>query len=336
VQRVNPACNNYKRKKPELPVCVESSDFDAFALGRDLASSFPRRRVIHAEGIMKRLLILGLVAMLGGAVQAAADHPTGATTADIRQLQSEADSLDASMQALPDSHPRAAEFRRREGEIRDDLIWLRGQVRRHQRNESQGLGASQAEVSELRDSIVALRNDVDNALDRRASSWSGELNVPNGTEVAVRLDTSISSRTARREDRVDGTVIDSVRIDGRTAIPSGARVRGIVNNVEPAGRASSGGRIELAFDQLILPNGRRVDIRSSVASIDEGGFDKKRAGLGAVIGGILGGVLDGKKGALIGVLVGGGGAVVADKGREVELPAGTVVNLRLDRPVAVR
>lgn len=286
---------------------------------------------------MKRLLFLGLVATLSGAVQASADHPAGATTTDIRQLQSEADALDASMQALPDSHPRAAEFRRREDAIRDDLIWLRGQVRRHQRNDSQGLGASQAEVSELRDSIVALRNDVDRALDRRASSaWSGGLNVPNGTEMAVRLETSLSSRTARREDRVEGTIVDPVRIDGRTAIPAGARVRGIVNEVEAAGRASSGGRIGLTFDQLLLPDGRRVDIRSSVASIEEEGLDKKRAGLGAVIGGILGGVLDGKKGALIGVLVGGGGAVVADKGREVELPAGTVVNLRLDRPVAVR
>lgn len=285
---------------------------------------------------MKRLLFLGLVATLSGAVQAAADHPTGATTADIRQLQSEADALDASLQALPDSHPRAAEFRRREAEIRDDVTWLRGQVRRHQRDESQGLGASQAEVAELRDSIVALRNDVDNALDRRGTSYSGSLSVPDGTEFPIRLETSLSSRTARREDRVDATVIDSVRIDGRTAIPSGARVRGIVNNVEPAGRASNGGRIELTFDQLLLSDGRRIDIRSSVASIGEEGFDKKRAGIGAAIGGILGGMLKGGKGALIGVLVGGGGAVVADKGREVELPAGTVVNLRLDRPVAVR
>jgi hypothetical protein len=135
---------------------------------------------------------------------------------------------------------------------------------------------------------------------------------------------------------VDGTLTESVRVDGRVAIPAGARVRGIVTNAEPAGRASSGGRIEMTFDQLQLPNGRRVDIRSSVASIEEEGFSKKRAGLGAVIGGILGGVLDGKKGALIGVLVGGGGAVVADKGNEVEIPAGTVVNLRLDRPLEAR
>ena len=283
---------------------------------------------------MKRLVLLSLVLTLGAA-QAFADHPTGATTADIRQLQSEADLLDESLAQLNDGSPRAAEFRRREAEIRDELIWLRGQVRRHQRDESQGLGASQADVEELRRSIVALRNDVDRTLDTRPRA-TGDLSVPNGTEMAVRLETALSSKTARPEDRVEGTVAESVRVDGLVAIPAGTRVRGIVQNAEPANRPSHGGRLELTFDQLLMPNGRRVDIRSSVASLQEEGLDKKKAGLGAVLGGILGGVLDGKKGALIGVLVGGGGAVVASKGDDVELPAGTVVNLRLERPVAVR
>jgi hypothetical protein len=284
---------------------------------------------------MKRLALLGLVLTLAGAGLASADHPTGATTADIRQLQTEADALDTSLRQVSESHPRAAEFRRREAEIRDELIWLRGQVRRHQRSESQGLGASQAEVEELRQSIVDLRNDVDRTLDVRPGAV-GQVNVPNGTEMSVRLDTPLSSRTARREDRIEGTVAESVRVDNRIAIPAGTRVRGIVQDVQAANRPSHGGRIDMTFDQLLLSNGRRVDIRASVASIEEEGLDKKRAGLGAVIGGILGGVLDGKKGALIGVLVGGGGAVVGSKGDDVELPAGTVVSLRLERPVAVR
>lgn len=284
---------------------------------------------------MKSLAILGLVLTMAGAGLASADHPTGATSADIRQLQVEADRLDESLRQVGDGHPRSAEFRRREAEIRDELVWLRGQVRRHQRNEQQGLGASRAEVNELRQSIVDLRNDVDRTIDVRPGTV-GEVDIPNGTQLDVRLDTTLSSRTARREDRVEGTVVDTVRIDGRTAIPAGTRVRGIVRDVQPASRPSHGGRIDLEFDQLLMPNGRRVDIRSTVAGIEEEGFSKKRAGLGAVLGGILGGVLDGKKGALIGVLVGGGGAVVGSKGDDVELPAGTVVSLRLDRSIAVR
>jgi hypothetical protein len=45
--------------------------------------------------------------------------------------------------------------------------------------------------------------------------------------------------------------------------------------------------------------------------------------------------VDGKKGALIGAIVGGSGAVVALKGDEVELPAGTILALRLRRAVEV-
>lgn len=285
---------------------------------------------------MKRLLLLSLVLTMAGVAPALADHPTGATMEDLRQLQAEVDRLDVSLAQLSNGSSRE-EFQRREDDIRDELIWLRGQVRRHQRDESQGLGASKAEVEQIRQSIVDLRNDVDRTLGTRPRrSGSGEISVPNGTEMTVRLDTALSSKTARREDRVEATVAESVRVDGEVQIPAGTRVRGIVQDVVPAERPSKGGRLDLEFDQLLMPNGRRVDIRGNVASLKEGGIDKKRAGLGAVLGGILGGVLEGKKGALIGVLVGGGGAVVASKGDDVELPAGTVVNLRLERPVAVR
>jgi hypothetical protein len=210
-------------------------------------------------------------------------------------------------------------------------------VRRHQRDEAQGLGASKAEVEEIRRSIVDLRDYVDRSLGTRSRrTGTSEISVPNGTEMAVRLDTPLSSKTARREDRVEATVAESVRVDGDVQIPAGTRVRGIVQDAQPAERPSRGGRLDLAFDQLLMPNGRRVDIRSSVASLKESGVDKKRAGLGAILGGVLGGVLEGKTGALVGVLVGGGGAMVGSKGDDVELPAGTVVNLRLERPVAVR
>jgi hypothetical protein len=50
---------------------------------------------------------------------------------------------------------------------------------------------------------------------------------------------------------------------------------------------------------------------------------------------VLGGILGGKKGALLGVIIGGGGAVVASKGEDVELPEGTVVVMRLERELVV-
>ena len=56
-----------------------------------------------------------------------------------------------------------------------------------------------------------------------------EITVPAGTVIEVNLGVTISTETARLEDRVDGTVARSVRIKGRTVIPAeqmGEMVRG--------------------------------------------------------------------------------------------------------------
>ena len=53
------------------------------------------------------------------------------------------------------------------------------------------------------------------------------------------------------------------------------------------------------------------------------------AGVGAILGGILGGV----KGAAAGVLIGGGGVLVAMEGKDVDLAIGTILRVRFDTEV---
>ena len=40
------------------------------------------------------------------------------------------------------------------------------------------------------------------------------------------------------------------------------------------------------------------------------------------------------KGAITGILIGGGGVVAATEGKDVELAPGTVLRMRLDQPLA--
>jgi hypothetical protein len=297
------------------------------------------------EGTMRKLalfaVLLGTAAIAGLVVPVAADHPAGASMSDIRQLQDDVERLDDSLSQLDDRNPRASEFRRRETAIRDRLTRLSRQVERHRDNPDVGLGATHDDVAELRRTIVDLRNDVDDSLGYRSRSTrsgadrGGRVSVPDGTEIRVRLAETVTSATARREDRVEATVAESIRVRDRVAVPAGASVVGIVTDVTPAERPSHGGRLELSFETMVLDDGERVRIPTRVVSIEESRVDKKRAGLGAIIGGVLGGVLDGTKGAVIGAVLGGGGAVVASKGEEVELPAGTVLTLRLEEPVVV-
>ena len=63
--------------------------------------------------------------------------------------------------------------------------------------------------------------------------------------------------------------------------------------------------------------------------------DVARGGIGAGVGAIVGGVVGGGRGAAIGTGAGGTGAVLATRGEEVRLPAGTLVTTTLQEPLRI-
>ena len=127
-------------------------------------------------------------------------------------------------------------------------------------------------------------------------------------------------------------------VDGRVAIPAGAVLRGVVTGVEPATRTNRTARMTVSFDQVTV-SGRDYAIRGTVTQAIEGEGLKGevgRAGAGAAVGGILGAVLGGVKGAVLGAVIGGGGTIAATEGKEVELPQGTILRVRIDSPVQIQ
>jgi hypothetical protein len=251
-----------------------------------------------------------------------------ASLEDLQRLQESLANLDDVLAALPPGDSRTEEFRSRAEQIRDETIYLKVKVEHHQRDVGAGTGLTVDEVADVRHRVDTLREDIDRAFGHA----DREVRLPEGTSIQVRLSHGLSSATARREDRVDAIVAEPVRGNGVLALPAGTLVRGVVRAAEPAERPSKGGRIEIEFDSVYLDD-TRVEIRGRVAQIQEGGERGKKAGIGAVVGGVLGGLLGGKGGAIAGILIGGGGAVVATKGEDVELPAGTVLTVRLEEPL---
>ena len=274
------------------------------------------------------------------ALPATAEHPGSATTADIQRVQADLYNLEEAVRSLPTTHARYTEFKDRVDEVRESVTYLKVQIRRHQRAggvNAEGIGASVDDVKWVREEIRALHDDVLNATNRR---WStGSVTVPEATEMQVRLDTPLSSRTARAEDRFEGTVMVPVYVDNRMVVAAGARVRGTVVSAMPADRPARGGKLDLAFNTLELEDNTRVDVRSRVVSISEN-IDRsetgQKAGIGAALGVLLGSVMGGKKGALLGLIVGGAGGAITTRGEEVELPEGTILTLRTERPVTIR
>jgi len=167
----------------------------------------------------------------------------------------------------------------------------------------------------------------------RASATRGE--IPASTELDVRLSSILSSGTAQVEDRFEATTAADLVIDGRTLVPAGSIMRGVVSSVQPAGRLKRKAEMTVTFDQITI-DGRSYPIRGTVTQAIEGEGvkgDLPRAGVGAGVGAIIGGILGGFKGAMAGILIGGGGTIAATEGKEVELPQGTVLRVRLETPV---
>jgi hypothetical protein len=165
--------------------------------------------------------------------------------------------------------------------------------------------------------------------------------VPASSVVGLQVETSITSETARVEDRVEARITRDVMADGQVAIPAGTRVLGDVTLVERGGKMKDKARLGVRFHTLVFADGDQVTFRTD-AIYREGsspGAESARKIGGAAIGGaILGAIIGGAKGAAIGGATGaaGGSAVVMTGDRNAAtLPAGAIVTVRLASPVTI-
>jgi hypothetical protein len=162
--------------------------------------------------------------------------------------------------------------------------------------------------------------------------------IPAGQELDVRLQTPLSSETATAEQRFEAVTAVDVTQNGAVLIPAGSVVRGVVTDVKRPGRIDRVGSLTLSFDQITV-RGRAYPIRAMATQIFESGGIREEAGtagVGAGAGAILGGIIGGVKGAVLGAVIGAGGAIAATEGKDVNLPAGSIIRLRMDSAVTVR
>lgn len=161
------------------------------------------------------------------------------------------------------------------------------------------------------------------------------IDLASSTVIGVRLDTTVSSESARVEDAVRARVTRAVVVDGATVIPAGTRLHGFVTEVDRGGRVRGRARIGIRFTSIELGDDVRVPIRTeAIYRLGESpsGEATAKIGASAVVGSILGGVLGGKRGAVIGGAAGAGGGtamVMAGDPNPAVLSSGTALTLRL-------
>jgi len=299
---------------------------------------------------VKLLKLLGAVILAVG-VAAPARAQSSVTTADIQRLQDV--SYDASRdlaQARTRDAVLASQLQAELDDARDEVIYLKVKLRRNE-------PISRGEYNDVRDRLENIRSRArgdsaggytppagsrSESITPPPASTSGRSQNPNeipvGTEFDVRLQNPLSSKTAQVEDRFEATtMVDLLDERGRVLVPSGSTMRGVVSSVNKATRTDRKGSLTVAFDQVTI-KGRAHPMRATVTQALESEGIKGEAGkigIGAGAGAILGAILGGAKGALAGILIGGGGTIAATEGKDVELPVGTTLRVRLDSPLAL-
>lgn len=282
-----------------------------------------------------RHLLVAMAAVVALAGPAAAQNMT---TNDITRLQQTADQVSTDLAQLRSRDRVAARSMQTElSDLEDEIVYLKVKMRKEG-------SVSRREYTDVNDRLMNLRSRVRGESTTYGGGTTTDTDtvspgtLPSGTELDVRLSQRLDSDTAQVEDRFEATTLVDLRQNGRVIIPAGSVVRGVVTDVDDAGRIERKGKLSLSFDQIRI-NGRVYPMRGSVTqALEAGGYkeDAEKIGAGAAVGAILGGIIGGVKGAITGILIGGGGVVAATEGEDVVLPEGTVLRMRLDQPLTVR
>ena len=184
--------------------------------------------------------------------------------------------------------------------------------------------------------------------------------VPAGTRVLLRLTNAVNTKRSAPGDHVYLQTVAPIFIDRRLVIPIGSYVDGTVIEAQRAGKVKGKSTLNLRFDSVTLPNGVKKDFRARTGSTDGSGSvdrtegritgDSNKGGdtrtvaqsgaAGAGIGGLagissghsgMGAGIGGAAGALAGLA-----GVLVSRGPDVTLPAGTSVEMVLDRELTFR
>jgi hypothetical protein len=281
---------------------------------------------------------LPLFFLLSAASPASLPASRDVSESDLTQLEASLRNLEAEARDLK-SAPQS--LQRQIEEIREEATYLEVKMRKHRESGKSGTGVSEEELRSLSSKIAKARADLRDLDEDRPAPRREARTVPAGAEVQLRLMETLTTASSEPGDRFEATVIDPVEGLGEIAIPAGSTFEGTVEVVDrPEGRTDRSARMVLAFERV------RVEGQSYPAAatvVDAGGEDletgigdeKEKVGIAAGVGTILGAVLGGKKGAVVGAVLGGAGVILATEGKDVELPRGTVLRVRLDEELRV-
>ncbi len=169
--------------------------------------------------------------------------------------------------------------------------------------------------------------------------------LPRDTIMRVELMNSLSTDASQKGDRFQARVLEPNQFQG-------AVLDGHLEQVKRPGKAKGNAQLQLAFDQIKMPNGRSSHINAQVIEVipnggsqgvgkvdQEGGVqgqgstkgDVQKVGAAAGIGAVIGLIAGGGTGAAIGATIGAGvgtAGVLTQRGKDIRLDQGQQLRIR--------
>ena len=164
--------------------------------------------------------------------------------------------------------------------------------------------------------------------------------LPDQTAIHVTLDQAVASNQNRPGDHFEATVSQPIVVTGKTVIPAGAPVEGLVVDAHRSGRLMGRARLQLALETVTV-NGKSYEVRTAARTRIGRNHNKRNLALiggGAGGGAIIGAVAAGGKGALIGGPIGAGvgtAAAFITGQKDIRLPPETPLTFTLAEPLTV-
>jgi len=183
--------------------------------------------------------------------------------------------------------------------------------------------------------------------------------IPAGTHLLLKMVNSVSTRTAKAGDQVYLQTASPIAVDNQIVIPIGTYVQGTVAEAKRSGRVKGRAEIALHLDTLTFASGKALKIAAPhVDSVDSGQHGQRvetsegtvkqsgsklhdagqiaiLAGTGAGVGGLATSTW---RGAGIGAGIGGAvgvATVLLTRGHEVDLRAGSTLDVVFDRALTI-
>jgi len=165
------------------------------------------------------------------------------------------------------------------------------------------------------------------------------LTVPEGTHIVVRTAGDLDSGTNSTGDHYTAYLESDLKVGEVLVASHGSRVYGRLVEVEKAGSMSGKALLKLELTDILI-NDEIVPVSTAAYEVDgKSAGTLKQVGGAAGIGALIGAVADDGEGALIGAAIGAGVGVAiaaATPGDQVKIPAQTLLDFTLDRPLTVK